>query len=100
MWSQAFEEGEELVVGSIATGLSIERSNRVEKPLLQLKVSIQIDLCGLDRLMTEPERNHGLLDTLLQQIHCCRVSEHMWLTRLCFSDGQALVAVATCLANR
>ena len=48
MWSQPFEEGEELVVGSIATGLSVERSNRVEKPLLQLKVGIQIDLCGLD----------------------------------------------------
>src|SRR5215831_11312989 len=44
MLLQAFEEGEELVVGSIATGLSVERSNRVENPLLQLKVGIQIDL--------------------------------------------------------
>jgi hypothetical protein len=46
--SQAFEEGGELVVRSIAAGLSVERSNRVEKPLFQLKVGIQIDLRGLD----------------------------------------------------
>jgi hypothetical protein len=38
MLSQTFEEGEELVVGSITTGLSVERINRVEKPLLRLTV--------------------------------------------------------------
>ena len=54
MLLQAFEEGEELVVGSITTGLSVERSNRVENPLLQLKVGIQIDLGSFDRLMPEP----------------------------------------------
>ena len=41
--SEALEEGEELVVGLIATGLSIERSNGVENPLLQLEVGIEID---------------------------------------------------------
>jgi hypothetical protein len=51
---QTFEEGEELVVGSIATGLSVERSNRVENPLLQLEVGIQIDLGSFDCLMPEP----------------------------------------------
>jgi hypothetical protein len=48
MLLQAIEEGEELVVGSIATGLSVGRNDRVEKPLFQLKVGIQIHLCGLD----------------------------------------------------
>ena len=52
--SQVSEEGEELVVGSIPPGLSVERCDRVENPLLQLKVGIQIDPRGLDRLMTEP----------------------------------------------
>jgi hypothetical protein len=48
MLSETLEEGEELVVASIATGLSIERRNGVENPLLQLKVGIQIDLGRLD----------------------------------------------------
>ena len=42
MLSQALEESEELVVGSIPTGLSIERCNCIENPLLKLKVGIQI----------------------------------------------------------
>ena len=70
---QALEESEELVVGSIPPGLSIERCNRIENPLLQLKVGIQISLRGLDRLMAKPQRYHGLLDALLQQIHRCCV---------------------------
>ena len=53
MLSQASEEGEKLVVGSIPPGLSVEGFDQVENPLLQLKVGIQIDLRGLDRLMTE-----------------------------------------------
>jgi hypothetical protein len=69
--SQALEESEELVVGSIPTGLSIERCNCIENPLLQLKVGIQINLRGLDRLMAKP------FDALLQQIHRCCVSKHM-----------------------
>jgi hypothetical protein len=51
--SQALEESEELVVGSIPTGLSIERCNCIEN------------------------RYHGLLDALLQQIHRYCVSKHM-----------------------
>jgi hypothetical protein len=63
---KAFEEGEEIVVGSIPAGLSSERFNCVEDALLEFKVSIQVDLRGLDRLVTEPKRDHGLLDALLQ----------------------------------
>jgi hypothetical protein len=36
--SQASEEGEKLVVGSIPPGLSVEGCDQVENPLLQLKV--------------------------------------------------------------
>ena len=54
MLSQALEESEELVVGSIPTGLSIERCNCIVNPLLKLKVGIQINLRGLDRLMAKP----------------------------------------------
>ena len=66
MLSQASEEGEQLVVGSIPPRRSVERCDFVENPPLQLKIDIQIDLRGLDRLVTEPQRNHGLLDALLQ----------------------------------
>ena len=54
MLSQASEEGEKLVVGPIPTRLSVERCDRVEKPLLQLKTGIHIDLRGLNQLMTQP----------------------------------------------
>jgi hypothetical protein len=64
--SQASEEGEQLVVGPIPSRRSVERCDFVENPLLQLKIGIQIDLRGLDRLVTEPQRNHGLLDAVLQ----------------------------------
>ena len=49
-----YEKGEELVVRSIPPGLSVEGCDQVENPLVQLKVGIQIDLRGLDRLVSEP----------------------------------------------
>src|ERR1700680_4167691 len=45
--------------GSIPPRRSVERCDFVENPLLQLKIGIQIDLRGLDRLVTELQRNHG-----------------------------------------
>lgn len=77
MWSKASEKSDELVVGSIPPGLSVERRDLVENSLLHLKVGVQIDLRGLDRLMTEPQRNHGPINTLLQEIHGGGVAKHM-----------------------
>jgi len=48
--SEALEEGK-LVVGSIPPGLSVERRDRIENPLLQFQVGVQIDLRRFDRLM-------------------------------------------------
>ena len=100
MLSQASEEGEQVVVGSIPPRRSVERCDFVENPLLQLKIGIQIDLRGLDRLVTEPQRNHGLLDARCNRSIAVVCRSTCGLTRLCFSDWQALVATATCLANR
>jgi len=48
--SEAIEKREKLVVGSIASGLSVGRYDGVENPLLQLKVRVQVHL---DRLVAE-----------------------------------------------
>ena len=32
---------------------------------------------GLDRLVTEPQRDHGAVDTVLQQLHHRSVTQHM-----------------------
>jgi hypothetical protein len=38
--SQAFEKGEQLVLGSISPGFSVERGDGVENLLLEIEVSI------------------------------------------------------------
>jgi len=50
----------------------------LERQITQLDaLGIQVDLSGLDRLVTEPQRNDSLLISLLQQIHRRRVAQHM-----------------------
>jgi len=63
---QTPQEGEQLVVGSVPSGLSTWRRRPVEELLLQLKIGVQIDLRRLDRLMAEPQRECELLDAFLQ----------------------------------
>ena len=61
MFSQVIEEGEKLVIRPISPRLAVERRDPVENPLLQLEVSVQVDLRGLDRLMPDGKlvRNLG-----------------------------------------
>lgn len=50
--------------------------------------------------MTEPERAHGLLDTCCNKSIAVVCRSTCGLKRLSFSEGQLLLAVATCLARR
>jgi hypothetical protein len=74
VFSQVLEEGEKLVIRPISPRLAVERCDPVENPLLQLKVGVQVDLNGLDRLMAEPQRNDTWLGTVLEKVHRRRVS--------------------------
>ena len=47
---------------------------------------MDIDLRRLDRFMSEPERNDGLIDAMVEQLHGCTVAQGMWAYPL---TGQA-----------
>ena len=40
-------------------------------------MGVQVSLRGFDRLMTEPQRDHGAIDACLQQFHRRAVPQHM-----------------------
>ena len=40
------------------------------RKLFEREVGVQVDVGGLDRLVTEPQRDYGAVDTILQQLHC------------------------------
>jgi hypothetical protein len=43
---------------------------------LECKMGMQVGLGRFDRLMTEPQRDHGAIDPCLQQLHRSTVPEH------------------------
>jgi len=74
---QALQESEQFVVGSIPSGFPGGGCGHVQNPLLQLQVGIEVDLRGLDRLVPEPEGDHGTIDAVLEQVHRRRVAKHV-----------------------
>lgn len=46
--------------------------------LLEWKVGMKVGLRGLDRFMTEPQRDHRAIDARLQELHCSAVPQDMW----------------------
>ena len=45
------------------------RSGSGERLLLQFEVGVQVDLCGVDADVAEPERDHAGVDAGVQQPH-------------------------------
>jgi hypothetical protein len=41
-------------------------------------MGMQVGLRRFDRLMAEPQRDHGAIDARLQQLHRSAVPQHMW----------------------
>ena len=39
---------------------------------------MDIHLCGLDGLMTEPKRDHRAIYSVLKKLHGCAVAKYMW----------------------
>ena len=66
---KAVEERQQLVVGLELPRLAVERDGLGEDLLFQRQVSVEVDLGGVDGLVPQPERDHGLLHAGVQQVH-------------------------------
>jgi hypothetical protein len=44
---------------------------------LQAYVGVKVDLCGLDRFVSEPEGNYRAVDSILEKVHCRAMAKHM-----------------------
>ena len=49
----------------------MHRGRSRERALFQSEVGVKVDVGGFNLLMTEPERDHGGIDTGVQQSHRC-----------------------------
>ncbi len=69
------EKREQCVVRTIAWRRSSRGGGACESLLLEPHVGVQVDLGGLDGLMSEPEGDDAPIDAALQQLHCGRVPQ-------------------------
>src|SRR5437879_7139530 len=74
---QGIQEGEQLIFGTVGSGSSLVRGGLGKDLLLQCEVSVEVDLRGFDRFMSEPQRDDGGVDTSLQQLHCRGVPQYV-----------------------
>jgi integron integrase len=75
--SQLLEEGHQLVIGPESSHPALARFDLVQCRLLDVEVCIEIDLRCLDRLVAEPQRDDAAVGAGLQQLHGCRVAQHV-----------------------
>ena len=74
---EAFEEGQQVIIRSVATGLTIDRRGLLECLLLELKTRVQIDLRGVHGFVPEPQSDDRTVDTAVQERHRRAVAQHM-----------------------
>src|SRR3981081_2544875 len=61
--------------GSFARQVRLELR---QSGVLECEMGMQVGLRRFDRLMAEPQRDHGALDACMQQLHRSAVPQHMW----------------------
>jgi hypothetical protein len=66
---QTVQESEESVTGFVATRRSIRRGCLSKCFLLHGKCRFEINLCGFNTFVTEPQCDHRTIDACLQKIH-------------------------------
>ena len=66
---QAVQEGEESIAGFVSPWCSIGRGCLGKGFLLHGKCRFEINLCGFNMLVTEPQCDHRTIDACLQKIH-------------------------------
>jgi hypothetical protein len=73
MQLQGSQEAHELIVGALAGEFGVCWRCLCQSFLLESQIGIEIDLSGLDRLVTQPQRDDRTVDAGLQQFHGRRV---------------------------
>ena len=82
---QTVQEGEELVAGFIATRRSLRRGYLGKCFLLHGKCRFEINLCGFNMFVTEPQCDHRTIDACLHKVHGHGVPQAVHSDTLCVS---------------
>jgi hypothetical protein len=72
--SQAFEEAKQLIVRSVRSSPSFDRSSLRQHLLFQGEVCVEVDLGCFDGFVTQPECDEGPIHSRLEQFHGGRVA--------------------------
>src|SRR6185437_3766951 len=67
--SELVQECQQLAVGTVSTRSSVDGCGPGEDLLSECEIGVEIDLCGVHRLVTKPQCNGHLLDACMQQVH-------------------------------
>jgi integrase len=74
---EAFQEGQQFVIRSVAARLAVYRRSLREGLLLELETGVQIHLGGVHRLVPKPQRDDRTVDATVQQRHRGAVAQDM-----------------------
>src|SRR5258708_11215627 len=96
---QTVKEGEESVTGFVAPGRSIGRGCLGKCFLLHGKCRFEINLCGFNMFVTEPQCDDRTIDACLQKIHGHGVRQAVDSDTFVF-QGRAQLAVTRCLFSK
>ena len=66
---EALEEGQQVIIRSVAAGLTIDRRGLLECLLLELKPRVQLDLRSVHGFVPKPQGDHRTVDTAVQERH-------------------------------
>jgi hypothetical protein len=89
--SEALQEAQEAVPGTVTTGVCLPGRRPGKRPLLEGEVSVQVHLSGLDRLVPEPEGDDSAVDAAPEELHRRSVAQHVGSNALPL-EGRAALA--------
>jgi len=61
--SERFQERQQAIAGMESAERSIHRHDLFERFFLHSEIRVNVDVGGLDTFVTQPERNHGDIDS-------------------------------------
>src|SRR5450631_2551361 len=75
--SQVLEEAQQLIGRTVRSPPPFDWHSLREHLFFQSKIGIEVDLCCLDGLVTQPECDERTIHSRLEQFHGGGVSKHM-----------------------
>src|SRR5271156_1178475 len=85
--SERFQERQQVIVRAESPEPSPDRSALCERLLFHGKVRVYVNICSLDALMSQPQRDHGDVDARLKQRHRRTMPNHVWRHSLLLQSG-------------